>query len=151
MQCDGVDAMVVLRDTAGQEAYAAINDASFKNCRCFMLCFAMPQLLLDGKTPNHSLANAENHVRPAPPFGRALRGRCQPRAPDDADGNCARAQWCVQLREKGYLRDAKIVLVGTQMDLVPPAEMETRLQNAALLVRPRRQVLRRGAIAGRPG
>ena len=72
MQCDGVDAMVVLRDTAGQEAYAAINDASFKNCHCFMLCFAMPQLLLDGKTPNHSLANAENHVRPAPPFGRAL-------------------------------------------------------------------------------
>ena len=31
MQCDGVDAMVMLRDTAGQEAYAAINDASFKN------------------------------------------------------------------------------------------------------------------------
>ena len=120
MQCDGVDAMVVLRDTAGQEAYAAINDASFKNCHCFMLCFAMPQLLLDGKTPNHSLVNAENHVRPAQFPPAAL--------PDDADGNCARAQWCVQLREKGYLRDAKIVLVGTQMDLVPPAEMETRWQ-----------------------
>ena len=89
MQCDGVDAIVVLRDTAGQEAYAAINDASFKNCHCFMLCFAMPQLLLDGKTPNHSLANAENHVRPAPPFGRLT-------APGDAD--CLQMCTCAVVR-----------------------------------------------------
>ena len=38
---DGHEIRLCLRDTAGQEAYDAINDASFTGVDCFLVCFAL--------------------------------------------------------------------------------------------------------------
>ena len=38
---DGHEGKICLRDTAGQEAYDAINAASFTGVDCFLICFAL--------------------------------------------------------------------------------------------------------------